>query len=290
MEFSQIKNELGKRLGDKYRFYSAKLDSCQSMGDLLTWVHQSMNKLGAERVFTSEGLLALFTQAELDSVQVFVRIPDQGVLIPEKLKVQGFYYVFGGHVVQSAHNLHGSFFEGTVAEVKAGHASFFDQTSGTLNGPSVGHVFRQARVTVLGGASAHFFNESTGVGKEQSHIVCMGYSSVELFDKAFGLAMEQSKVTFHQQTRGRAMGDSVCLCTDKSSVIFGEKAQGLIDTAGKIETIGTNVLYKLSTKATIAANKTSRVVAVTAKEAEQFLEQYKRYTPTPAQKPVFQSD
>ena len=279
MEFSQIKNELSKQLGDKFPFFFSKLENCQSINDLLDWVHLYCNSLGAAGVFNSAFLLSLFTQAQLDGVQVFVREPGQGVLMPEKLKVQGFYYVFGGNVVQQSHNLHGAFFEGTVAEVRAGHATYFADTSGTLNGPSVGHVFRNARVTVLGGASAHFFNEATGVGKEHSHIVCMGCSSVELFDKANGLAMEQSKMTFNQESTGRAMGNSVCLCQDKSSVMFDEKAQGLILSAGRISVNGTNTLYKLSSKSTITANKTSQLVPVAAKEVDGYVARFKAYVP-----------
>lgn len=287
MQLSEIQNTLSKRLSDKYRYYATKLENCQSLDQVLSWVHQSCNPLAGAGILTAELLLSLFTRAQLDGVQVFVRQPDQEVLIPEKQKVQGFYFVFGGKVVQTAHNLHAAFYEGTVAEVKAGRASFYANTSGTLNGPSTGSIFGNARVTAMGSAHATLFNEASGVGKDHSHLVCMGNSVVELHDKSFGLAMERSKVSFHDQTKGRAMGESICLCQDKSEVLFGEKAQGLILTSGHIESTGTNVLYQFSSKASISTSKTTSLHVLPSKDADKFVSLFNAYVPASGGVPHF---
>lgn len=290
MELAQIQNELRKRLGDRHSYYANWLERCQSLSEVLAWVAQSCPVLGADLVFSGDLLLSLFTQAQLDGARVFVRRPGQGLLMPEKQGVSGFYSVFGGQVSQHDHTLHGSFFEGAVAEVKAGHACFYHQTSGTLTGPSVGHIYKNARVTALGGSSAYFFNQATGVGKDQSHVVCMGYSAVELYDQSFGLAIEHSKLTYHDHSRGRVMGKSICLCRDNCSVTFGEEATGLILSADKIEATGKNRLYRFSSKCSVSASRTTTQQVLNSKDQERWVAAYEAYQPTPGKEWVVPSE
>lgn len=266
----QVKKVLSEAMKDSHRYWKEQLQACTLIEEVYPWLRSVCPELGGKGIISGELLLSLFSVTELAKASVFIRSGKPEVFSPEGVVKEGYYFVFGGKVIQSSKDLKGFFFEGCEATVEAGRCAFFYLTKGTVGGNATGAAYRNASVDISGRAELLYFNSASGTASSHSHVAAFDSASVDLRGESSGMGQGFAKLSFSERSHGTVLGNAVVYASGESKVRLLEQAICLSDGHSSVVAEDAKVIYRLSKQSKISLDKKSVLREVKESEISRY--------------------
>ena len=273
----EVKKVLSDAMKDRHRYWKERLQECTLIEEVYPWLRNACPELGGKGILGGELLLSLFNAAELAKASVFVRIEKTEAFRPESSVKEGYYFVFGGEVLQCSNVLRGCFFEGCEATVESGHGAFFHDTKGKVGGNASGAAYRNATVDLSDRAELLYFNSASGIASLSSHVAAFDCACVDLLGESSGLGQGFAKLSFSERSHGTVLGNAVAYASGESKVRLLEQAICLSDGHSSVVAEDANVIYRLSKQAKISLDKKSLLKEVKESDISRYLNAFEAY-------------